>query len=232
MNLSGAVDLRRPPASEDSRWEVLREYQAQRGRCHLFERELLGHDRRGRPIWRVAGSARMYLVTPRPPFHIADGTAATAAALAEISPVPPIVFGANELEQGSRLEFSSFGRLTTAATPGTFTYGIYIGTGAIAAGQAAITSAAIAGIASQTNRTWRIEGNASIRTVGSGTAATIIGALEISNVSSNGTDLAPATAPATFAFDSTVANNVRLGYTPSLATASCTCHYFGIRLVN
>lgn len=176
--------------------------------------------------------ARQYWVQPLPPFHTADGATLTAAALGELSPTPPVVLPANLLEVGSRLEFSAFGRLTTAATPGTFTFGIYIGTGAIAAGQAAIVSAAIAGQVSQTNRTWRLEGNASVRAVGSGTGATIIGALEISNVSANGTDLAPATAPATFAFDSTIANNVRLGYTPSLATASCICHYFGCRLVN
>jgi hypothetical protein len=176
--------------------------------------------------------SRIYYVAPYPPFHTADGATATAAALAEISPTPSIVLPANLLEAGGRLEFSAFGRLTTAATPGTFTFGIYIGTGAIGAGQAAIVSSAIAGVASQTNKTWRIEGNASVRAVGSGTAATIIGVLEISNVSSNGTDLAPATAPATFGFDSTIANIVRLGYTPSLATASCICHYFGVRLVN
>lgn len=203
-----------------------------RHRSELLLPQVVGHRRDGRPVYAAKGSMRQYWVAPLPPFHTADGTAATAAALAEISPAPAIVLPANLLEAGSRLEFSAFGRLTTAATPGTFTFGIYIGTGAIAAGQAAIVSAAIAGQASQTNRTWRIEGNASVRAVGSGSAATVIGVLEISNVSSNGTDLAPATAPATFAFDSTIANIVRLGYTPSLATASCTCHYFGVRLVN
>lgn len=177
--------------------------------------------------------ARQYWVAPLPPFHVADGTTATAAALAELSPTPPVIIPGNFLEQGSRLEFSAFGRISWAATPGTFTWGIYIGTAAIATGQAAIVSAALAPAASAvTNRTWRIEGNAQIRTVGSGTAATILGALEISNISSNGTDLAPATAPTAFTFDSTVANFVRLGYTPSLTTASATCHYFGVRIVN
>lgn len=176
--------------------------------------------------------ARQYWVAPVPPFHVADGTAATAAALAEISPTPAIILPGNFLERGSRLEFSAFGRMTTAATPGTWTFGIYIGTAAIASGQAAIVSSAITAVASQTNKTWRVEGNASIRTDGSGTAATLIGCLEISNVSSNGTDLAPATAPTTFAFDSTVSNFVRLGITPSVATGSITCHYFGCRIVN
>jgi hypothetical protein len=177
--------------------------------------------------------ARQYWLAPVPPFHVVDGPTLTAAALGEASPVPQIILPANQLELGSRLEFSSFGRLTTAATPGTFTFGIYIGTGAIASGQAAIVSAAIAGVASQTNRTWRIEGNAQVRSIGgAGANSTIIGVLEISNISSNGTDLAPATAPTAFSFDSTVANIIRLGYTPSLATASLVCHHFGVRLVN
>lgn len=176
--------------------------------------------------------ARQYWVAPVPPFHVADGTAATAAALAEISPTPPIIIAGNTLEIASRLEFAAFGRITTAATPGTWTFGIYVGTAAIAAGQAMVTSAALAAKASMTNITWRIEGNAHVRTVGSGTAATMMGCLEISNITSNGTDLAPASAPATFAFDSTVSNFVRLGITPSVATGSITCHYFGVRLVN
>lgn len=176
--------------------------------------------------------ARSYYVAPLPPFHRADGATLTAAALAELSPTPPVIIGGNTLEEGSRLEFSAFGRITTAATPGTWTFGIYIGTAAIAVGQAAIVSAALAAKASMTTVTWRIEGNASVRSVGASTAATIIGVLEISNITSNGTDLAPATAPTAFAFDSTVNNFVRLGITPSVATGSIICHYFGCRLVN
>lgn len=175
---------------------------------------------------------RQYWVAPLPPFHVADGTALTAAALGELSPTPPVILPGQTLELGSRLEFSAFGRITTAATPGTWTFGVYIGTAAIAAGQAAITSAALAAKASMTNITWRIEGNAAVRTVGAGTAATVLGVLEISNITTNGTDLAPASAPTAFAFDSTVSNFVRLGVTPSVATGSITCHYWGVRLVN
>ena len=179
--------------------------------------------------------ARSYYVSPLPPFHRADGATLTAAALAEASPTPPVIIPGGLLEEGSRLEFQAFGRLSQAATPGTSVWGIYIGTAAIAVGQAAIVSSAIAGLASRSNTTWRIEGNASVRTVGSGTAATIIGTLEITGVGNNAqptTDLAPASSPTAFAFDSTVNNFLRLGYTPSVATASMTCHYFGCRLVN
>lgn len=176
--------------------------------------------------------SRQYWVAPLPPFHIADGAANATAALTEISPTPPIILPGQTLEIGSRLEFSAFGRYTSTATQGTLTMGIYIGTAAIASGQAAILSGTLTPQASQTNRTWRLEGNASVRSVGSGTGATIIGCLEISNISTNGTDLAPATAPTTFAFDSTVSNFVRLGMTASVSTGSWTCHYFGARLVN
>jgi hypothetical protein len=139
------------------------------------------------------------------------------------------------LEIGSRLEFSCFGRFTSTGTPGTIILGIYIAptATAIAAGQAIAATAAIVPLASSTNRTWRLEGNASVRAVGSGTAATVIGCMEISNVVGVGsTEMAPATAPATLGFDSTVANKVMIGATPSVTTGSWQTHYFGVRLVN
>lgn len=180
---------------------------------------------------------RQYWVAPIPPFHTADSTPYTGtAAIGDISPAPPVVLPANALEAGSRLEFSAFGRFTTAATPGTVIIGMYIGTGAIASGQAIAVTAALAPAASQTNRSFRIEGNASVRTVGSGTAATIIGLFEITNLTGAtgvvGSDMAPATAPATLGFDSTIANTIRIGVTPSVTTQSWTTHYFGVRLVN
>jgi hypothetical protein len=176
---------------------------------------------------------RQYWVAPLPPFHIADGTANTGTTIADLSPAPPIVISANMLEVGSRLEFSSFGRYTTNATATTIVIGIYLAppATAIASGNALAVTSAITIKPSLTNATWRVEGNASIRAVGSGTAAQVIGVLECSNFTSNGTDMAPATAPAVFGFDSTVANSVRIGATLS-AAQSITCHYFGVRLVN
>jgi hypothetical protein len=176
--------------------------------------------------------ARQYWVQPLPPFHITDGAAIASTSLSEASPTPPVVIPANMLEIGTRLEIQAFGRYTSTATPGTIVMGVYIGTGGIASGHAAFVTAALTVQASQTNRSWRVEANASVRSVGATTAATILGLAEVSNITTNGTDLAPATAPATFAFDSTVANNVRLGITTSVATGSWTCHYFGVRWVN
>jgi hypothetical protein len=175
---------------------------------------------------------RQYWVAPLPPFHVADGTAVTAAALADISPAPNVILPANFLEIGSRLEFSAFGRFSTAATPGTNVVGIYLSASgaAIASGAALAVTAALALKASQTNTTWRLEGNATVRAVG--TAGSILGALEISNLTTNGTDMAPATAPAAVTYDTTAPLTVRLGVTPSVATGSWQCHYFGTRLIN
>lgn len=176
---------------------------------------------------------RQYWVSPLPPFHIADGAAYTGtAALGDISPTPNIVIPANTLELGSRLEFAAFGRFTATATPGTAVIGFYLAASAaaIATGQALAVTSAIIPIASSTNRTFRIEGNSQVRAVG--TSGSIIGALEVSSITSNGTDLAPATAPTAVTYDTTVPLTVRLGVTPSVTTGSWQCHYIGVRLVN
>lgn len=175
---------------------------------------------------------RQYWMAPLPPFHIADGAAIASTSLTDASPTPQIVLPAGILEVGSRLEFSAFGRYTSTGTPGTIVAGVYLAASAaaIASGQALAITSAIAPVASQTNRTWRLEGNASVRAVGS--AGSIIGALEVSNITSNGTDMAPATAPTAVTYDTTAPLTVRLGLTASVATGSWTCHYFGVRLVN
>jgi hypothetical protein len=176
--------------------------------------------------------SRQYFVAPVPPFHIADGTAVTAAALADVSPTPNVVIPGGTLELGSRMEFAAFGRFTATATPGTVVVGIYLAASAaaIASGQALAITSAIVPVASSTNRTWRLEGNCQVRAVG--TTGSIIGALEVSNITANGTDMAPATAPTAVTYDTTLPLTVRLGITPSVATGSWQCHYLGVRLVN
>jgi hypothetical protein len=178
---------------------------------------------------------RQYWMAPLPPFHTADGTAVTASTITDASPAPPIVIPANMLEVGSRLEFQAWGRLTTTASPGTaFVLGVYLAPPATApaSGNAIAATASLTPKASQTNMSWRLEGNASVRAVGSGTAASIIGLLEVSNITANGTDLAPATAPTALGFDSTVANAVKVAVTIGAASQSFTVHYLGVRLVN
>src|SRR4051812_31987340 len=177
--------------------------------------------------------SRQYWVSPLPPFHTADGpTIGAAAALADASPTPNVVLPGGLLEIGSRLEFAAFGRFTTTATQGTIVVGIYLAASAaaISAGQALCATAALVPVASQTNRTWRLEGNASVRAVG--TSGSLIGALEISNITTLATDMAPATAPTAVTYDTTLPLTVRLGLTPSVTTGSWIAHYFGVRLVN
>lgn len=182
---------------------------------------------------------RQYWVAPLPPFHTADGTAYTGtAALGDLTPAPPIVIPANLLEAGSRLEIQAFGKYTSTATQGTITMGLYLGPPATAIGSVGVicVSATLTPVASQTNRSFRVEANCSIRAVGSGTSATILGCAEITNVSGTSpaadTAVAPATGLATLGFDSTVANSIRLGVTPSVTTGSWQCMYMGVRLVN
>jgi hypothetical protein len=180
---------------------------------------------------------RAYGVVPLPPFHTWDGPTNTSAVLTAINPLPDVVLGANFLESTSELEFKATGRYTSTATPGTVTIGVYLSPSgaAIATGHALVITAAIVPVASQTNRTWRIEGGIYVRSIGTtaGATSTITGAAEVSNITSNGTDLAPATAPfATLAYDNTLPQNVRLGMTASVATGSWLCHAFRVRSVN
>ncbi len=60
-----------------------------------------------------------------------------------------------------------FGKITTAATPGNLTIGIYYGTGADANGVLLQSSAAQTLIASQTNLSWQIEMFVHARSLGS-----------------------------------------------------------------
>lgn len=180
--------------------------------------------------------SRQYWVAAIPPFHTADGTAYTGtAAIGDISPAPSIVIPANYLEVGQRLEFKVFGRYTSTGTPGTAILGIYIGTGAIASGQAVFATAATTVGTSKTNQTWTMSGEGSVRAVGSGTSATLLGvgeAVGILGAAAADVVLAPLTAPAVLTFDSTIANKVMVGVTPSVTTGSWQTHYFTVRVVN
>lgn len=175
---------------------------------------------------------RQYWEAALPPFHVADGATATAAALADISPTPNVVIPAGYLELGQRLRFTAYGRHSSAGTPGTVVMGIYLSASAaaIASGHALAVTAATTLVASQTNRTWRFEGNASVRAVG--TTGSIIGCLEVTNLVASGNVMAPATAPAAVTYDTTLPLTVRLGVTPSVATQSWTCHQFTVETIN
>jgi hypothetical protein len=172
---------------------------------------------------------------PVPPFDVTDGTALTAATtLTAIEPNPMThIVPYPWLHQfpGKRLEVQASGIYTTTGTQGTCTLGVYSGTVGQAIGSAVVLcSVAITWVASQTNRFWRAEGNISIRSVG--TTGTGVAVLEVSNMSSGGTDIAATAAGATFTVDTSVARYFAIGATNSVASQSITCRYFGLRMVN
>lgn len=67
------------------------------------------------------------------------------------------VLGGQFFVAGRKMRIRLFGKITTAATPGNGTVGIYYGTGADANGVLLASSAAQTLVASQTNISWEIE---------------------------------------------------------------------------
>lgn len=178
--------------------------------------------------------SRAYWVSPLPPFHTADGTAYhTSTTLTDVGPTPQVQLPGGILEIGSRLEFYAFGRYSTTGTP-TLTLGIYTGTigQAIGSGVALCTSAALTTVSGAANRSWRIEGHAQVRTAG--TSGSVLAFGELSNITTGGTDMMPASAPAAATVDTTVNRYIAVGATWGTSSASntLTVHYFGCRLVN
>lgn len=177
---------------------------------------------------------RNYWVAPLPPFHTADGAAYnTSTTLTDVAPTPAVQLPAGILEVGTRLEFYVVGRYSTTGTP-TLNIGIYTGTigQAIGSGVALCTSGALTTTSGAANKTWRLEGHATVRTAG--TSGTVMAMAELSNITTLATDMLPATAPATATVDTTVTRYITVGATWGTSSASntLTVHYFGVRLVN
>lgn len=177
---------------------------------------------------------RQYWPASLPPFHIADGAAyASSAALADVAPTPQILLPAGLLEIGSRFEAHAWGRYSNTGTP-TLVLGVYTGTIGQAIGSAAVLCAtsALTTVSGVTNRTWRFECRGQVRAVGSSGSVLAFG--EAANITTGGTDMAPATAPTAVTVDTTVARYVTFGATWGTSSASntLTVHEFGFRLVN
>jgi hypothetical protein len=79
----------------------------------------------------------------------------------------PVLGGQYFARIGKKLRIRLFGRITTAATPGNLSFGIYYGTGAAANGVLLASSAAVALTASQTNLSWALEAFVHCRSIGS-----------------------------------------------------------------
>jgi hypothetical protein len=169
------------------------------------------------------------------PWHIADGTAVTAAALTELTPTPQVLIPYPSLIiPGTRIRFNAWGVYTTVATQGTITIALYMGaTAAIGSmGSAVVTTGALTWVASQTARGWHIQGQVDIRTIGS--SGTAVGFLDVTNITSGATDVAAATSitSTTATVNTTITNAIALGATPSLATCSITCRSFTVEVLN
>lgn len=164
---------------------------------------------------------------------LSDGTAVTAAAETTIFPI--FTFPANYFYPGRTVKWTVMGRQSTAiTTPGTITFKLSYsaaGTGAVTV----VSSGAFAPdpTAAATNLTFMLEFWVVTRT--SGTAGTMMGfgRIEWSDYDDATTAtlkgnldmrLAPTSAPATAAVDTTVARTLNPTYTSSVATASMTGH--------
>lgn len=132
---------------------------------------------------------------------------------------------------GKKFLLTASGRASTVATPGTLTMRVKFGSIAVS------TSSAWALKASVTNVGWWLELYLTVRSIGSGTAATIFGQGDLSSemVSGSGSGLAggimwQASAPAVgTGFDTTVANQIDLtAQTATSTTNSYTCHTFSL----
>jgi hypothetical protein len=170
---------------------------------------------------------RQYWTAPVSPFQIADGAAlASSTTLTDISATPNIVLPANFLEVGMTLWFTAWGRFSTTATP-TLLLGLYYGA---VAGVAVCATSAVTTPSGVTNQTWRFEGEARVRSVGS--SGTIIGVGVVENISTVATNMAPATAPATATIDTTAAKALTIGaqWGTNSASNTITCHHFAVEV--
>ena len=137
------------------------------------------------------------------------------------------------LKVGDKLVIEASGQMNTVVTtPGTTTFTVKFGSIAV------FTSQAIAlNIVAQTNATWNLKLSSSVRSVGSGTSATLIttgeftsratlGAPAVGTTNGVGVVLLPDTAPGVgTGFDSTISNLIDLQVTNSVAGSITLMEY-------
>jgi hypothetical protein len=163
-----------------------------------------------------------------------DGATLTAAATTSCIPTyVPTTIPAGYWQIGRAWRLTAAGRVSFAATPGTFRLDLRFATNTV------FDTLAIAGLASQTNVSWFMKVILSCRTVGTSTSATLfpqgwITSLAFINVAVPGTGPYAGVTPVPFntapvagaGFDSTIANALDFRFTQTLATGSFTLHTF------
>jgi hypothetical protein len=149
-------------------------------------------------------------------------TAATILPTQAIYTLPANFFN----NAGQMLKMKAWGQISSF-TSGTFTFNASMGT--LAAPISVWTPGAITTVASLTNQTWELEVDMVVRSVGSGTAATILGVGRMTSSILTGSTsaaqalswLLPSTAPVVgTGFDSTITNVVNLFCACSVSNAS------------
>ena len=160
------------------------------------------------------------------------GTSVTAAAAKYTLP-------AGVLQIGSVLRVTAKGRISNiVTTPGTLTLDVRFGSVIVFNGGAMQLNAV-----AKTNVSWIFDAMLTVRAIGSGTTANLLGIGQwtsesvvgspLPSVGGSGTLLCPASAPAVgTGFDSTAAQLVDLFAAFSLTGNSIACHEYGLELMN
>lgn len=173
---------------------------------------------------------------------LTDGPTLTAAAAASCIPTPAkITFPNNWFYVGRSLRITMSGRISSViTTPGTARFDVRLGA-VVAFDSLAIL---LDSVAAHTNVGWKLDLLLTCRSIGSGTAATLIGQGTWACEDILGV---PATAPKGVlsailpwnsapavgtGFDSTAANTLDIFFTQTVATGSFTVHQYLVEAVN
>lgn len=180
--------------------------------------------------------SRLYLRSPIPPFHTADGTALnTSVALTDISPAPQIVpSAAVMLEPGMEFELNAYGEFSTTGTP-TLLLGFYWGG---VAGVALAASTAITTGTTAAAWAWSLYYRGRLRVIGTSGSIKGLGMLQLGT---SLTAMAPSWIPTTQALRTVTIDTTPAGAKPltvgaqwgtSSVSNTVTCHDLSIDIAN
>lgn len=169
-------------------------------------------------------SVRQYWEAPVPPLHSAAGTAlANSASLTDVNPTPNIVFPANFLDLGTRIELTAYGTFSNTGTP-TLLLGFYYGG---VAGTALAATTAFTTTTGATNWPWTLWLKGHVRSLGSSGTIMVQGEVRFpTSLTAWTIRPIPETALATVTIDTTAAKSLTVGAQWGTANASntLTCH--------
>lgn len=168
-----------------------------------------------------------YYHDTRPPFVVTDVAAVTlsttAKALYPTNAFPALGAGYFQSFAGKKMRIKMFGRITTVLTPGNGSFDVYFGTGADANGTILASSAALALSASQTNLSWQLTIEITVRKLNdsSNGALLCVGEAKFNNAVLASTlqpMLIPASAAAQVSVDLTTSNIISVQFKRSGST--------------